>query len=110
MGDANASIPTIQPVYGLPMWGSEPLAAARSSIAFVSRYSIDNRVVTKYGLNKRLEAVRGCRSVRKKDMKWNDKKPEMKVHPTKYEVRADGVHMTVPVAEKTPLGRAYNLF
>ena len=110
MGDANASIPTIQPVYGLPMWGSEPLAAARSSIAFVSGYSIDNRVVTKYGLNKRLEAVRGCRSVRKKDMKWNDKKPEMKVHPTKYEVRADGVHMTVPVAEKTPLGRAYNLF
>jgi urease len=110
MGDANASIPTIQPVYGLPMWGSEPLAAARSSIAFVSKYSIDHQIVTKYGLNKRLEPVRGCRLVRKTHMKWNDKKPEMKVHPTKYVVHADGEHMTVPAAEKTPLGRAYNLF
>ena len=110
MGDANASIPTIQPVYGLPMWGSEPLAAARSSIAFVSQISIDNGAVKSYGLQKRIEAVRGCRKVRKSDMKWNDKKPEMTVHPTKYLVHADGEHMTVPAAEKVALGRAYNLF
>lgn len=110
MGDANASIPTIQPVYGRPMWGSEPLAAARSSVAFVSRVSIDNGAVASYGLQKRVEAVHGCRAVRKCDMKLNDRRPKMEVHPTKYYVHADGVHMTVAEAEKVPLGRGYNLF
>ena len=52
----------------------------------------------------------GCRSVKKDDMKWNDKKPNMSVDPFKYEVFADGDHMTVPVGTKVPLGRAYNLF
>ena len=110
MGDANASIPTIQPVYGLPMWGSEPLAAARTSMAFVSKISVENGATKGYGLQKRIEPVYGCRSVKKDDMKWNDKKPNMSVDPFKYEVFADGDHMTVPVGTKVPLGRAYNLF
>ena len=110
MGDANASIPTVQPFMGRPMWGAHSASAALNSVSFASEVSITSGTVASYGLKKRFEAVRNCRKVSKKDMKWNDKKPEMKVHPTKYEVRADGVHMTVPVAEKTPLGRAYNLF
>ena len=110
MGDANASIPTVQPFYGRPMWGSYPASAALNSVAFVSKVSIECGLVETYGLAKRLEGVRGCRKVSKKDMKWNDHTPEMKVDPESYEVRADGVLMTVPPAEELPLTRSYNLF
>ncbi|TDL15430.1 Metallo-dependent hydrolase [Rickenella mellea] len=66
MGDANASIPTVQPVRPQPMWGSYPASAALNSVAFVSG------AVASYDLAKRAEPVRGCRSVKKKDMMWND--------------------------------------
>jgi len=110
MGDANASIPTIQPVLPLPMWGSYPLSAATNSFAFVSEISLKNGVVASYGLYKRTAAVKGCRSVKKKDMKWNDKTPKMSVDPETYVVKADGVDMTVPPAEELPLTRLYNIF
>lgn len=51
---------------------------------FVSQASIDNGVVQSYGLRKRIEAVKGCRSVGKKDMKFNDTMPKMKVDPESY--------------------------
>jgi urease len=54
--------------------------------------------------------VRNCRSVTKKDMKWNDATPKMTVDPESYEVRADGVLADVGPAEKVPLARFYNLF
>lgn len=110
MGDANASIPTVQPVYGRPMWGSSPLAAASNSVAFVSRVSITSGTVAKYGLSKRLEPVIGCRTVKKKDMKWNSATPKMRVDPESYEVWADGERVTVEAAETLLLTRGYNLF
>ena len=110
MGDANASIPTVQPVYGQPMWGSQPLAASLTSVLFVSQASIDNGAVASYGLKKRAVPVIGCRSVSKKSMKWNEKTPKMKVDPESYEVTADGVLMDVQPAERLPLARTYNLF
>lgn len=51
---------------------------------FVSQASIDNGVVQSYGLQKRIEAVKGCRTVGKKDMKFNDIMPKMKVDPESY--------------------------
>ncbi|KAA1478514.1 urease [Dentipellis sp. KUC8613] len=110
MGDANASIPTVQPFLGKPMWGAYPASAALNSITFVSQVSIDSGAIASYGLSKRFEAVKGCRAVKKKDMKWNDTTPAMKVDPESYEVRADGVLMDVAPAEKLPLARNYNLF
>lgn len=110
MGDANASIPTVQPVYGRPMWGAEPLAAASNSVAFVSRASVTSGAVARYGLQKRVEAVYGCRGVRKSDMKWNGATPKMRVDPESYEVWADGERVTVEAAESLPLTKAYNLF
>ncbi|THH19261.1 hypothetical protein EW146_g1878 [Bondarzewia mesenterica] len=110
MGDANASIPTVQPFLGRPMWGSCAPSAALNSVHFVSQISITSGVVASYGLNKRFEAVRGCRIVKKKDMKWNDATPKMKVDPESYEVYADGVLADVAPAEKLPLARAYNIF
>jgi len=110
MGDANASIPTVQPSYSKPMWGSNAASAALNSVSFVSKASIDSGTIASYGLSKRAEPVRNCRKITKKDMKWNDTTPNMTVDPESYEVHADGVLMDVGPAEKLPLGRTYNLF
>jgi urease len=110
MGDANASIPSVQPFIGRPMWGSYPASAARNSVAFVSQVSLDTGKYASYGLAKRGIAVRGCRSVTKKDMKWNDVTPKMTVDPESFQVHADGELATVAAADRLPLARAYNLF
>nr|CAG34286.1 urease [Agaricus bisporus]CAG34287.1 urease [Agaricus bisporus] len=110
MGDANASIPSVQPFYSKPMWGAKPGSAALNSVAFVSQVSITSRVIESYGLSKKIEAVRGCRDIGKKDMKWNDTTPAMKVDPESYEVRADGVLMDVKPVERVALATPYNLF
>jgi len=110
MGDANASIPSVQPFYSKPMWGSKPGSAALNSISFVSEVSITSGIIASYGLSKRVEAVRNCRKVTKKDMKWNDVTPKMTVDPESYEVHADGVLADVGPAETLPLARMYNLF
>ncbi|GAA5927238.1 hypothetical protein JCM3775_002489 [Rhodotorula graminis] len=110
MGDANASIPTVQPVIGRPMWGSHPKAAALTSMLFVSQLSIDTGTIASYGLSKRVEAVKNCRNISKRDMKNNTATPKMKIDPESYRVEADGVHCTVPPATKVALGRGYMLF
>ena len=75
MGDANASIPTPQPVLMRPMFGAFGRATGATSLAFVSQASLDAGIAGRYGLGKRLVAVRGCRSLGKRDMKLNDALP-----------------------------------
>ena len=84
--------------------------AALNSVSFASQVSIESGTVAAYGLKKRFEAVRNCRRVTKKDMKWNDATPTMKVDPESYEVRADGELADIEPAEKLPLARYYNIF
>lgn len=110
MGDANASIPTVQPYYGRPMWGSYAGSAALNSISFVSEVSITSGVIKSYGLSKRFEPVKNCRTITKKDMKWNDALPKMRVDPESYAVHADGVLADIAPATKLALGSFYNLF
>ncbi len=110
MGDANASIPSVQPFFSKPMWGAKPGSAALNSVAFVSAVSIASGNVASYGLSKRFEAVKGCRNIGKKDMKWNSSTPKMTVDPESYEVRADGELADVAPAKTLPLARLYNLF
>lgn len=92
------------------MWGSYPAAAALNSISFVSKESIDNGTIESYNLAKRVEPVFGCRRVCKKDMKWNDTLPEVKVDPESYEVLADGLLADIEPACSVPLAREYNFF
>ncbi|KAI0261480.1 urease [Gloeopeniophorella convolvens] len=110
MGDANASIPTVQPFFGRPMWGAYAASAAHNSVHFVSKVSIDSGIIASYGLTKHAEAVRGCRDVRKKDMKWNNATPHVTVDPESYEVRADGELADIGPAEGLPLAKTYNTF
>eukprot|EP00752_Nemacystus_decipiens_P001373 g1361.t1 len=113
MGDPNASIPTPEPVEMRVMFAGKEgtRAAAASSVAFVSGASLaEGGPVAGYGLNKRVEAVKGCRGVGKKDMKLNDKLPKMTVDPETYEVRADGELLTCKPADTLPLAQKYFLF
>jgi urease subunit alpha len=110
MGDPNASIPTPQPVYMRPMFAAFGNAMGPTSIAFVSRLCAEHGVASGYGLAKRIEAVKGCRTLGKKDMKWNDTMPKITVDPETYEVRADGELLTCEPAKVLPLAQRYSLF
>lgn len=92
VGDSNASIPTVQPMYLRASWGHQPKCAATNSIAFVSQASLLN--VATYGLAKRVESVRGCRNVRKEHMKWNDALPRISVNPETYVLRSAPLRLT----------------
>jgi len=108
MGDPNASIPTPQPSYMRPMFGAR--SPGGTSIAFVSRRSLDEGVVQKLGLKKRLSAVKGCRAIGKRDMKLNDALPKLAIDPETYEVRMGGVLLTCDPAPRVALARTYCLF
>jgi urease subunit alpha len=110
MGDANASIPTPQPLVMRPMFGALGGATGATSIAFVSRRSLAEETVTDLGLQKRLVAVGNCRNVGKRDMRLNDALPVITVDPERYEVRADGVLLQSKPASRLPLAQRYSLF
>ncbi len=110
MGDPNASIPTPQPVWGRPMFGSFGKALSGSSITFVSQAAYDDGVHQRLGLTKRVEPVRGCRTVTKQDMKLNAQTPHIYVNPETYEVRVDGELLTCEPAEVLPMAQRYFLF
>ncbi|QHW30575.1 urease subunit alpha [Paenibacillus rhizovicinus] len=110
MGDPNASIPTPQPVFGRMMFGGFGKAVASTSITFVSQAAYDRGIAQELGLAKRIEPVRGCRSVTKKDMIHNDATPVIEVNPETYEVKVDGVPATCEPAEVLPMAQRYFLF
>ena len=110
MGDPNASIPTPQPVFMRPMFGSFGQAASPISMSFVSQASIDGNTVQAYGLRKQLEPVKGCRRIGKNNMKLNDLTPDIHVDPETYEVTADGQVLKCEPAEKLPLAQKYFMF
>ncbi|SFS39678.1 urease subunit alpha [Paenibacillus sp. 453mf] len=110
MGDPNASIPTPQPVFNRPMFGSFGKALQKGSITFVSRAAKEAGIGEQLGLTKRIEAVKGCRSVTKKDMIHNNVTPVIEVDPETYEVKADGEPLTCEPAESLPMTQRYFMF
>ncbi len=111
MGDSNASIPTPQPVYSRNMFGAIGKAASSCSVAFVSKASVESESgVKSYGLQKRLVAVENCRSISKKDMKFNSATPKMKVDSETFQVHADGKLLTAQPLTEVPIGQTYSLF
>ncbi|MGB3689439.1 MAG: urease subunit alpha [Jannaschia helgolandensis] len=110
MGDPNASIPTPQPVYSRPMWGSYGRSVERGAVIFASQASIDAGVGGQLGLAKELVAVKGTRGIGKRDMVLNDALPQIEVDPETYEVRADGELLTCEPADVLPMAQRYFLF
>ncbi|MGA0017566.1 MAG: urease subunit alpha [Burkholderiaceae bacterium] len=110
MGDPNASIPTPQPVYLRPMFGSFGRAVASTNLTFVSQAALANGVGEQLGLQRQLVAVQGCRTIGKRDMVLNDYAPRMEINPQTYEVRADGVLLTCEPLASLPMAQRYFLF
>lgn len=110
MGDANASIPTPQPVIMRPMFGSFGGAIASTSLTFLSQAAVDAKVPEQLGLKKQAVAVSGTRNISKSDMKLNDALPEIEVDPETYQVKADGQLLTCDPAKVLPMAQRYFLF
>ncbi|SEP11571.1 urease subunit alpha [Aquisalimonas asiatica] len=110
MGDPNASIPTPQPVHYRPMFGSYGRAMTGTSVSFVSQAALDAGIGERLGLQRRLVAVQGCRSVQKRDLVLNNWQPHMEVDPETYEVRADGELLTCEPMAELPMAQRYFLF
>jgi urease subunit alpha len=110
MGDANASIPTPQPIIYRNMFGAHGKARYRSCATFVSQASIKNGIAKEYGLEKNVLPVKNCRNISKASMIHNNATPEIVVNPENYKVTVDGVHITCEPADKLPLAQLYYLF
>ncbi|NJL89525.1 MAG: urease subunit alpha [Coleofasciculaceae cyanobacterium SM2_1_6] len=110
MGDANASIPTPQPVHSRPMFGSFGGAIAHTSLTFVSQAALDTDLRGRLNLQKPTMATTGNRQISKRDMKHNDLLPQIQVDPETYEVRANGELLTCEPAKVLPMAQRYFLF
>lgn len=110
MGDANASIPTCEPVMYRPMFAAHGKAKFETCLTFVSKAAMKADIAGKYGLKKKVVPVCGCRNITKKDMKFNDKIPDITVNPEIYEVRVNGEKIVSKPAKKLPLTQIYSLF
>lgn len=110
MGDPGASIPTPQPVYYRPMFGSFGGARSSTSLTFVSKAALESGVPERLGLKKRAAAVSRCRGLTKREMIHNDALPRIEVDPETYEVRANGELLTSKAAQILPLAQRYFLF
>ena len=110
MGDANASIPTPQPVYMRPMFASFGGAMHQTSLTFLSQAAIDRGIPELLNLQKNTAAVSKIRQLTKRDMKLNDAMPRMEVDSETYEVRADGELLTCEPATVLPMAQRYFLF
>jgi len=110
MGDANASIPTPQPVHSRPMFGSFGSAIAATSLIFVSQASLEAQIPQRLNLQKRPVAVKNTRNLTKHSLQLNDALPSIEVDPETYEVRADGELLTCEPATSLPMTQRYFLF
>jgi urease subunit alpha len=107
MGDANASIPTPEPVLLAPMYGALDTAAARTSVTFLSRAAIEAGVAARLELDRCVEPVRGCRTIGKAQMVRNSAMPEISIDAETYRVSVDGRPATVEPAEEVSMSQLY---
>lgn len=110
MGDANASIPTPQPVHYRPMFASYAGSRHATCLTFISQAAFDLGVHHELGLRKAIGMVKGCRSVQKTDLIHNAYLPNIEVDAQNYQVRADGQLLWCEPADVLPMAQRYFLF
>lgn len=110
MGDANASIPTPQPVLPRPMFGAAPAAAAATSVHFVAPQAVDDGLAGRLDIRRKLVAVNNVRRVGKAEMPLNDAMPDIEVEPDTFTVRIDGQVWQEQPAVELPMAQRYFLF
>lgn len=110
MGDANASIPTPQPVLPRPMFGAAPAAAAATSVHFVAPQAIEDGLADRLDVRRKLAAVKNVRQIGKARMPLNDALPHIEVEPDTFTVRIDGQVWQEQPAAELPMAQRYFLF
>ena len=110
VGDANASIPTPQPVLPRPMFGAIPAAAAATSVHFVAPQALQDGLPDRLDVRRKLVSVKNVRGVGKKDMPLNDALPRIEVEPDTFTVRIDGQVWQEQPAVELPMAQRYFLF
>ena len=111
MGEANASIPTCEPVLLRYMFGAYGKAKTTTCVTFVSQASIENGIKEKLNLDNMVLPVKNIRNLTKRDMKLNDVIPKsLEVDPQTYDVKVDGELITCEPAKCLPLTQRYFLF
>ncbi|QIS19777.1 urease subunit alpha [Nocardia terpenica] len=110
MGDANASIPTPQPVLPRPMFGAAPTVAAGASVHFVSEQAVEAGLAERLRVNRRLAPVANVRGRTKADLPHNDAMPRIEVDPDTFTVRVDGEVWAEDPAVALPMAQRYFLF
>ncbi|MCX4092676.1 urease subunit alpha [Nocardia sp. alder85J] len=110
MGDANASIPTPQPVLPRPMFGAAPGVVAGTSLHFVSEQAIEDGLAERLRVQRALVPVANVRRRTKADMPNNDALPRIEVDPDTFTVRIDGEVWEEQPATELPMAQRYFLF
>ncbi|UGY94879.1 urease subunit alpha [Streptomyces gobiensis] len=110
MGDANASIPTPQPVLPRPMFGATGRAPASNSINFTNELALDDGLAGRLGLGKSFLPARNTRAVTKADMRENDTRTDVRVNPDTFSVTIDGDPVDPAPAVELPMAQRYFLF
>ncbi|NBH11221.1 urease subunit alpha [Amycolatopsis sp. SID8362] len=108
MGDANASIPTPQPVLARPMFGASIGAAL--SLHFVAPSALDSGLRETFGITRPLVAVSNMRARTKADMVLNDATPDVRVEPDSFAVHVDGELVEPQPVTELPMAQRYFLF
>jgi urease subunit alpha len=110
MGDANASIPTPQPVLPRPMWGAFGRAPAATSVSFVAPAAVEAGLASRLSVERRLVAVRDVSARGKADMVNNGALPDIRVDPDTFTVTIDGSVVEASPAAELPMAQRYFLF
>ncbi len=110
MGDANASIPTPQPVLPRPMFGAYGAVPGRTSVAFVAPVALEDGLEEKLGLERRLVPVADVRRRTKADLPLNTALPRIEVEADTFTVRIDGEVVEAAPAGELPMAQRYFLF
>ncbi|WWO97881.1 MAG: urease subunit alpha [Candidatus Dasytiphilus stammeri] len=106
-GDPNASLPTPQPNFYRPMFGTTSKLLKETCITFTSKVAIDNNIKIKLGLERQIMAVRNCRTISKKDMVRNSETPNIEVDPETFSVKVDGEYATTNPIRTAALNQLY---
>ncbi|MET0908677.1 MAG: urease subunit alpha [Ilumatobacteraceae bacterium] len=110
MGDANASIPTPQPILPRPMFGAAPGVAPALSVAWVAQAALDDGLADRLQVRRQLVPVADTRSLGKADMLENAAMPAIVVAPDTFAVTIDGELVTEAPAVELPMAQRYFLF
>jgi urease subunit alpha len=110
MGDANASIPTPQPVLPRPMFGACGRVPAQTSLHFVAPSALEAGLADRLPVDRRLVAVGDTTRLGKVDMPENTALPEIRVDPDTFTVSVDGEVWEPEPVRELPMAQRYFLF